>query len=357
MSSSASPSSGPIALDDLIALNDEIASLVRAGVPLDLGLRGFSGGVSGTLKSISNRLAERIESGQSLSEALQSEGDNLPAAYRAVVEAGASAGRLPQALESLSAFGGTLVEVRRRISLSLIYPFVIVIAAYYLLLYVVSAQTLLMAQVAQRPGEPDAWWMTAADVLHRGLTAAGHIPPIVLGALLVWWLWSTRRAGGTSGLATPGMRWIPGVRGSLREYDLAAFSNLTAILLEQGVPAGSALPVAAASTGNSRLIRDANQLAAAGERGEPLGQSAGSAKSFPPLMRWMIRAGERQGALAATFRQLADIYHTRAAVRSERFKLLCPLLLTIVVGGGAVLVYTLTVAIPFTEMLKALGRA
>lgn len=356
MSSSVS-SSGPVTLDDLIALNDEIASLVRAGIPLDLGLRGFSGGVSGKLAAISGRLAERVERGESLSEAVQSEGPNLPAAYRAVVEAGTSAGRLPQALESLSALARTLVEIRRRISLSLIYPFLIILAAYYLLWYVVSDETLLMAEIARRPGEPEAWWMVAAGGLNRGLNIVGHVPPVLLVLTLTWWLWSTRRAAGSGGLATPGVRWLPGVRGSLWEFDLATFSNLTAILLEHGVPAGAALSVAAGSTGDARLMRDVNRLADAERRGEALGERAASAKSFPPLMRWMIRAGERQGALAATFRQLAEIYRTRAEVRSERFKLLCPVLLTIFVGGGALLFYTLTVAIPFTEMLEALGRA
>ena len=32
------PSGGPVTLDQLIALNDEMAALVRAGVPLERGL-------------------------------------------------------------------------------------------------------------------------------------------------------------------------------------------------------------------------------------------------------------------------------------------------------------------------------
>ena len=45
-----SPSSKPvITLDQLVALNDEIAALVRAGVPLDRGLRSLGEDLPGRL--------------------------------------------------------------------------------------------------------------------------------------------------------------------------------------------------------------------------------------------------------------------------------------------------------------------
>ena len=48
---------GPITLDQLLALNEEIAALVRAGVPLDRGLLEAGRDVRGRLGRIAGVLA------------------------------------------------------------------------------------------------------------------------------------------------------------------------------------------------------------------------------------------------------------------------------------------------------------
>ena len=66
-----SPSSKPvITLDQLVALNDEIAALVRAGVPLDRGLRSLGEDLPGRLGRFARQLSERIARGESLTDAL-----------------------------------------------------------------------------------------------------------------------------------------------------------------------------------------------------------------------------------------------------------------------------------------------
>lgn len=72
-------------LDDLIALNREIASLIRAGIPLNVGLRGLSDGYGNRLTELSNRLADRLDQGQSLSAALDAEGPSISPVYSSVI--------------------------------------------------------------------------------------------------------------------------------------------------------------------------------------------------------------------------------------------------------------------------------
>ncbi len=57
---------GPITLDQLLALNEEIAALVRAGVPLDRGLLDAGGDVRGRLGRIAGVLARRLNRGEEL---------------------------------------------------------------------------------------------------------------------------------------------------------------------------------------------------------------------------------------------------------------------------------------------------
>ena len=97
-------SRGTMSLESLVALNDEIAALVRTGLPLERGLRQVGDDLSGRLGGTMSSLAERMSRGASLPEALAAEGDRLPRIYRAVVEAGLRAGRLSAALEKFKTF-------------------------------------------------------------------------------------------------------------------------------------------------------------------------------------------------------------------------------------------------------------
>src|SRR3954454_5443535 len=55
---------GAMALEELIALNDEIAALVRAGVPLERGLLDVGGELRGRLRAIATGLGGRVGGGE-----------------------------------------------------------------------------------------------------------------------------------------------------------------------------------------------------------------------------------------------------------------------------------------------------
>jgi general secretion pathway protein F len=94
--------SGTITIDQLLALNAEIAALTRAGVPLERGLLIASRELRGRLGKIAGTLGRRLSRGEGLVEALEGEGRSIPPLYRAVVEAGARSGQLPVALEGMA---------------------------------------------------------------------------------------------------------------------------------------------------------------------------------------------------------------------------------------------------------------
>ena len=79
---------GSITIEQLLALNEEIRALVRAGVPLERGLSVAARELRGKLGKITRALGDRLARGESLSQALEGEKQSLPPLYRAVVEAG-----------------------------------------------------------------------------------------------------------------------------------------------------------------------------------------------------------------------------------------------------------------------------
>ena len=88
-------------LRELLAFNDEVASLSRAGVPLDLGLSQVSRDPDRAIELINAAIKRRMQNGASLADAVSQEDDILPPIYQSVVSAGLRCGRLPAALAAL----------------------------------------------------------------------------------------------------------------------------------------------------------------------------------------------------------------------------------------------------------------
>ena len=86
----------PISLDQLLALSDEMAALVRAGIPLEQGLTALGHESPGKLGSVATRLADRLRSGR------EPGGD--PAAGRADLSAGVAQCRVGR--DPIRASGG-----------------------------------------------------------------------------------------------------------------------------------------------------------------------------------------------------------------------------------------------------------
>lgn len=341
-----------LSLEQWVALNDEIGALVRSGLPLEQGLMGASGDLSGRLRSVTRALADRLERGDTLGEALAAEAAALPPVYRAVVTAGARSGRLDTALQGLADTVRQQIEMRRSLGLALIYPMIVIALAYTMF---VGFITLLLPRFLETFAAFRLPSSRVLNVLARfGETAWLWWPvgPILLLLLLVAWVWSGRaRAYPHGGLSL--LRWVPWMRSMARESSTAAFADLAALLLEHQVPLAEAVELASLSSGDARLIQASESLAAGARRGEAeLGSSAGG---FPPLLRWLISYGQRQGMLAPSLRQAADSYRRRALMHSQVIRTFLPILLTVIIGGSAVVFYALTLFLPFSTLMSRLS--
>src|SRR5205807_9413780 len=80
-------------LPQLTAILEEIAALVRAGVPLDQGLLHMGGDFPGRAGELMRALAEDVRCGESLPSALAERGTAFPPVFRGVVEAGLRSGQ------------------------------------------------------------------------------------------------------------------------------------------------------------------------------------------------------------------------------------------------------------------------
>jgi type II secretory pathway component PulF len=134
---------------------------------------------------------------------------------------------------------------------------------------------------------------------------------------------------------------------------------LLALLVEHQTPLSEAVVLSAEASGDPRLTLAAKQLAA--EIGSGIANPSGAEEprglaEIPPLLRWLIATGGNQASFAAALRDAADTYRRRAIRRADWLRLYLPMLLTLGIGGTVVLLYALSLFVPWTSMLFELTK-
>lgn len=343
-----------LSLDDLIALNQQIAALARVGAPLEGGLREFARETPGRLGQVAAQIGERMARGESLGDAA-AELQGVPPFYAAIVEAGVRAGRLPAALEGLADAARRMAQLRCAAGLALAYPIAVLLTTYFLLLFFLTA-------IAPRLATGLSDTNSSVAPVFRSLSGAGawlapwwFVPPLVLLLLVIFWWRQTSR----SLVLEPrvGLRWLGWMPwfGRLQHYSqLTILTRTLGLLIENGQPLPVSVVLAAQATGSRRLGRAAAQVRLALEQGAPAAEALRRC-GLPPLVCWLLGASTTQPDLAGTLKRLADDYHQRATHQAERIRLFLPLLLTVGVAGTAVALYALILFLPWTTALRELA--
>ena len=375
------PRGKPLDLQDLALLNQEIAALVRAGIPLESSLsmlaqaddsrwfarfraaeEGFAPPSQvgyGAQEVLMLRLAQRLREGRSFADALQLEGAELPRIYRAVVIAGSRTGRLPEALEALAGFAQSALQLRRRIDLALLYPALVLLLASFLFAVVISFFVPSLVGAFYWLELPETLWLNRLEWLRERIWFWAWIVPAMVIMLGGWWIVSTRGRFGLKG-TTDATTWsafnvVPGLNSILANFRRANFCDLMAMLLEHQVSLPEASVLAADAAGDVRLQRVAARIAEGIRSGHSLADCLVVGRELPPFLSWMLISGERQGNLVATLRQVAEVLRQRAASQSDWLRVVLPSTLVVIIGGGAVLGYAVAVFGPMSQLLGRLG--
>lgn len=335
-------------LDDLIALNDEIAALVRAGVPLEAGLANLGSDMPGRLGQFALALSRRMVRGESLAQAISADARQLPPAYRAVVEAGVRAGRLPAALEAVAASTRRLSETYRITTITAIYPLLVVVAAWGSLVFFACVLAPHLATTFQAFTAPGHHFF--ADLARAGDSAWYWGPVVPVAVLLLAAIW--RLGNARHRWVELFFSWTPWTHRMLHCSHTATFLEVLALLVENQTPLPEAVVLAAEASGDRQTLRAARQLAAALQNG--LTRCNGT-PTFPPLVTWLLLAAGRDGALLPALRHAAASYHRRARHQADLLRVFLPVFLTIAVGGTVTALYALTLFGPYTAMLHSLA--
>ena len=328
----------PTRLAEVVGLNRQAAALIRAGLPLEVGLGAHE------IDSLSARIGGHLREGLDLSEALERESRTIPPSFRAVMETGLAAGNLPAALEGLARTADTIRSIRSRMAIAAIYPSLLIIIAVILMLSVTRVfLDLINNQFIDFHRSPPPALANLTWLISENPWGWLFWFPILL-LLLIWGL------GGTRFLTLR----LPGVGAAMRYYRISLFADLLGMLLNNQVPLEKALTLAATASGDRRLARDAQSVADDIRRGQPVGEALSNLKSLPRFARWMISAGLARNALPGTLAHCARWARRRGDMRTRWFTTVAPGALTILVGCAVLAVYVAVNLAPLITLLNYL---
>ncbi len=341
---------------DFQGFNAELAALIRAGVPLESGLAAMERSEGSGLAALSQRVQDRLSQGRTLIDALRQEEGHFSEAYLATVEAALRADELPAALDSLAAFGRTAEDVRQQLRIAMLYPTIVAVVAYVLFATFLRIAFVHLFEIMNDFG----YAMTGFLGLLHWVWGLPNLL-FVIAPLVAWvvlrilmggiskWAAGSHASGQTTGELIRRGFWLPGVTGIYDVLTTSQVCQLLSLLLRHKVPLAESLALVGRAATSGRFADGLSEMAAAVQSGRSLAEAAANAR-LPWLLRETLVTLGGSPQLVAGLDQAAVVYYRRALRRADFVQRYAPIALTVIVGGGVVLIYALTVIVPLRTM-------
>ncbi len=342
-------SRGGVSAADVALTTRQLATLARAGLPLEEALLAVSEQTDRPrVQRVMLGVRAKVMEGHTLATGLAEFPRVFPEIYRATVSAGEQSGHLDEVLERLADYTEGRDQLRQRIVGALLYPIVLSIMC----LGIVSG---LLVYVVPKVVEVFETGKGSLPLMTRLLIGLSDFlrdwGPWLLGAVVVAGIVIAR------GLRQPAFRRradllmlrLPLSGRLLRGFNTARFTRTFSILTGSSVPVLDALRIAGQVV-SSMPMREAVEAAAERVReGAPIGRSLAERRLFPPMTIHLISSGESSGRLGEMLERAATSQERELdGLLAALVGLLGPLM--IVVMGLFVMGIVFAMLMPIFEM-------
>ncbi len=315
----------------------QLAVMLRSGLPLLEALRIVAGNSRIGVARVWNRIAERIQQGDSLTEAMM-EHKVFDRLTLALVRVGEETGNLDFVLDHASKELERIRNFKRQVVSALAYPlfvmvFAIGVAIFMLTTVVPEIKKFLsvlgreLPPITQALIDTSDWLEIHVPYILIGLTV--FVVTIVLlrkVALTRYWLdWLV--------LKLPLFGSIAQLSGTV------AFTRGLGTLFKSGVRIVEALEITEALLSNTWLGRRLAEARQQVLHGESLSKPIGERFGFPPLLYKMLLVGENAGTLDDILEEMTQYFEDRMARLIRTMAAFMEPAVTLIVGGIVGFVY------------------
>ncbi|HSY18411.1 MAG TPA: type II secretion system F family protein [Candidatus Acidoferrales bacterium] len=299
---------GKVKPAQLAAFTRQLTTLVDVGMPLLRGLKLLQEQEENrTLKRIIGEVAQRVETGGALSEALAAHPKVFTPLYVNMVKAGEAGGVLELVLRRQAEFMEKAQKIKGKVKSAMFYPAAVMFVAG-------GVMTLLMVFIIPRFKEvfegllgnvPLPAFTLAVLKVSDVFKSHFLMLAMVIAALVVTFKLTVRTQFGR--------RWfdhfklvVPGVGKLVRKVALARFARTLGTLLSSGVPVLQTLQIVKNTSGNVIVSDMVGKIHDNVKQGGTMTDPLKAAGVFPAIVAGMVDVGEQTGALPEMLLRIAD---------------------------------------------------
>ena len=293
---------------DILNFTKQLAIMVRAGISLQDSLESIAEqNDNQKFKLVIFDLKNRIESGESFSQALSEHSDVFSELYINMVAAAEISGSLSKMLQKLSEYLDSESETRSQIKGAMVYPIIIAVMAVsvtiFLLCFVLPRFTAIFAGKEHLlPGPTKALMATSA--IMRGYWFL--IIPAIGASFWGFWYFI-----GTEG----GRRWwdktklvLPLIKTLCRSLYITRSLHTMGVLTKAGVPILNTISITAQIAGNVLYKEMWLGVYEEVRQGKKIASSLSQYNLMPSNVIQMVKSGEDSGSMSDVLRDVSDYY-------------------------------------------------
>jgi len=321
-----------INMREFLVFNQELATLLKAGMPLVQSLDLLKSRVtSPSFRTVLNDVHEKVRSGTALSDAFALHGDLFPRVYTASLLAGERSGNLDAVLRRYVEYTKIIATVKRKTVSALVYPAVLITLALVLVSIIVLKVVPAFAEFYSSFG---AELPIATRIILRVSGVLRTQFPLIAAAAVTaafavsMWI---RRPGQKARFDHVVLK-LPVLGQVARKFATSQMARTLATLLGGGLPLVNALDIAAKSIGNQFMAKQLDVVGTRVREGESFAAALEARGEFPEVAVKMAEVGESTGALQDMLNTVADFYDEEISTSMERFVTLVEPVLLVVMG-------------------------
>jgi general secretion pathway protein F len=334
---------------DVAVMTRQLATLVRAGVPLVESVAALTEQVEKEqLKKTLTAVRETLNEGTSFAKSLEAHPKIFPSLYTNMVAAGEASGTLEAVLERLADFMESQARLKGKVTAALAYPVLMMFIGIVMVSVLMVAVVPKVTSIFENLGHALPWY-TQLLITVSAIMAGYWWLIIGVVTAAVWWFrrWRATAAGK---LKFDTLRLVVPIFGRLTLLvSVARFARTLSTLLSSGVQLLQAMEIGRHVLENARLESVISEAIGSIRGGESIAEPLKRARVFPPMVTHMIAVGEKTGQLEAMLENVSRAYEADVETRVVALtSLLEPLM--IVLLGGVVGFIAMAILMPLIQM-------
>ena len=338
---SAFASKGKITDKDITLFTRQLATMMKAGVPLlqafDIVGKGHS---NPAVAKLLGDIKGDVETGSSLSASFRKYPLYFDALFCNLVGAGEQAGILDTLLDRLATYKEKIMAIKSKIKSALFYPISIIVVAFVIvaviMIFVIPAFKELFDGFGADLPAPTLVVMAISEFFVQWWWAIfGSI-----GGAIWFFLYTWKRSEKMQSTMDRIALKLPIFGDVIRKATIARFARTLSTMFSAGVPLVEALDSVAGASGNRVYYDATKRIQSEISTGTSLTVAMQNAEVFPNMVLQMTAIGEESGALDSMLSKVADFYEGEVDDAVDALASLMEPIIMVVLGvliGGLVI--------------------